>query len=72
MSKEKALKLSWRVLLAGLSIFTVLFCLDIKFVIAGINILVLDVLTAGIWVIVRLCRWAGRENTGKELSLYLP
>ena len=66
MSKEKALKLSWRVLLTGLSIFTVLFCLDIKFVIAGINILVLDVLTAGIWAFVCLCRWAGCENTGKR------
>lgn len=66
MSKEKALKLSWRVLLTGLSIFTVLFCFDIKFVVAGINVFVLDVLIAGIWAFVRLCRWAGRENTGKR------
>lgn len=66
MSKEKVLKLSWRVLLAGMSILTVLFFLDIKFVVLGINILVLDMLTAGIWAFVRLCRWAGRENTGKR------
>lgn len=45
---------------------SVLFCLDIKFVIAGINVFVLDALIAGIWVFVRLCRWAGRENTGKR------
>lgn len=39
---------------------------DIKFVVLGINILVLDMLTAGIWAFVRLCRWAGRENTEKR------
>lgn len=66
MSKEKVLKISWRVLLAGMSILTVLFFFDIKFVVWGINILVLDMLTAGIWAFVRLCRWAGRENTGKR------
>ena len=66
MSKEKVLKLSWRILLAGMSILTVLFFLDIKFVVLGINILVLDMLTAGIWTFVRLCRWAGRENTGRR------
>jgi len=66
MNKEKALKLSRRILLAGMSILTILFFLDIKFVVLGINILVLDMLTAGIWAFVRLCRWAGRENTGKR------
>ena len=65
MNKEKALKLSRRILLAGMSILTILFFLDIKFVVLGINILVLDMLTAGIWAFVRLCRWASRENTGK-------
>ena len=49
MNKEKALKLSRRILLAGMSILTILFFLDIKFVVLGINILVLDMLTAGIW-----------------------
>ena len=66
MSKEKGLKISWRVFLAGMFILTVLFFLDIKFVVLGINILVLDMLTAGIWAFVRLCRWAGRENTEKR------
>ncbi|MCI9106459.1 MAG: hypothetical protein HFG57_11000 [Lachnospiraceae bacterium] len=66
MSKEKGLKISWRVLLAGMFILTVLFFLDIKFVVLGINILVLDMLTVGIWAFVRLCRWAGRENTEKR------
>lgn len=66
MSKERGLKISWRVLLAGMFILTVLFFLDIKFVALGINILVLDMLTAGIWAFVRLCRWAGRENTEKR------
>ena len=50
MSKEKWLKISWRIFLAGMFILTVLFFLDIKFVALGINILVLDMLTAGIWV----------------------
>ena len=66
MNKEKALKLSRCILLAGMSILTILFFLDIKFVVLGINILVLDMLTAGIWAFVRLCRWAGRENTEKR------
>jgi hypothetical protein len=66
MCKEKVLKISWCALLAGMSVLTVLFSLDIKFVVLGINILVLDVLTAGVWIFVRLCRWAGRENTGKR------
>ena len=66
MSKKKGLKISWRVLLAGMFILTVLFFLDIKFVVLGINILVLDMLTVGIWAFVRLCRWAGRENTEKR------
>lgn len=66
MSKEKELKTSWRILLAGMFILTVLFFLDIKFVVLGINILVLDMLTAGIWVFVHLCRWADRENTEKR------
>lgn len=66
MSREKVLKILWRVFLAGMSILTVLFFFDIKFVVLGINILVLDMLTAGIWVFVRLCRWAGRENTEKR------
>ncbi len=66
MNKEKALKLSRCILLAGMSILTILFFLDIKFVVLGINILVLDMLTAGIWAFVCLCRWASRENTGKR------
>lgn len=66
MSKEKVLKLSWRILLAGMFIFTVLFFLDIKFVVLGTNILALDMLTAGIWAFVCLCRWASCENTGKR------
>lgn len=68
MNKEKALKLSRRILLAGMSILTILFFLDIKFVVLGINILVLDMLTAGIWAFVRLCRWAGRENTERRTA----
>ena len=66
MSREKVLKILWRVFLAGMSILTVLFFFDIKFVVLGINILVMDMLTAGIWAFARLCRWAGRENTAKR------
>ena len=66
MNREKVLKISWYIFLAVMSILTVLFFCDIKFMVIGINILVWDVLTAGIWIFVRLCKWAGRENTGRR------
>ena len=66
MNREQVLKISWYIFLAVMSVLTVLFFFDIKFVIMGINILVLDVLTAGIWMFVHLCKWAGRENTGRR------
>lgn len=66
MNREKVLKISWYIFLAVMSILTVLFFFDIKFMVIGINILVWDVLTAGIWIFVRLCKWAGRENTGRR------
>lgn len=68
MNKEKAIKTSWHIFLAAMAVLTVLFFLDIKFVILGLNILVLDMLTAGIWAFVRLCRWAGRENTERRTA----
>ena len=66
MNREKVLKLSWYIFLAVMSILTVLFFFDIKFMVIGINILMWDVLAAGIWMFVRLCKWAGRENTGRR------
>ena len=64
-SNERLLKKSWYLLLAAMSILTLLFIIGVRFVVMGINILVLDALTAGIWIFVRLCKWAGRENTEK-------
>ena len=63
---KKRLKISPHILLVVMSILTILFFLDIKFVVIGLNILVWDVLIGGIWVFVRLCKWAGQENTGKR------
>ena len=54
MNKEKAMKTSWYIFLAAMAVLTILFFLDIKFVVLGLNILVLDMLTAGIWAFVRL------------------
>ena len=66
MNKEKAIKISWYIFLAAMAVLTILFFLDIKFVVVGINILVLDALTAGVWIFARLCKWAGCKNTGKR------
>jgi len=66
MNRERALKISWYIFLAVMSILTLLFFFDIKFMVIGINILVWDVLAVGIWMFVRLCKWAGRENTGRR------
>lgn len=66
MNTEKVLKRSWYVLLSVMFILTILFFLEIKFMVAGLNILVWDVLAAGIWMFVKLYKWAGRKNTGRR------
>ena len=66
MNREKVLKISWYIFLAVMSILTVLFFLDVKFVVLWLNILEWDIVMAAIWVFVRLCRWAGRKNTGRR------
>ncbi len=66
MDKKRVLRISWYVLVGVLTLFTIVFFFDIKFVIMGINILVLDALIAGIWMFVRLCIWAVCENTGRR------
>ena len=66
MDEKKSLKISWYILLASMSVLTILFFFDIKFMVAGLNIIVWDMLAGGIWIFVKLCRWAGRENTGKR------
>ena len=48
MNREKALKISWYIFLAVMTILTVLFFFDIKFMVIGINILVWDVLAVRI------------------------
>ena len=66
MDKKKFLKILWYILLASMSVLTVLFFFDIKFMVAGSNIIAWDILAGGIWIFVKLCKWAGRENTGKR------
>ncbi len=69
MDKDKVLRISQYSFFAIVGILTVLFFFNIKFMVIGINILVWDVLAAGIWMFVRLCKWAGRKNTEKGRSL---
>ena len=66
MDKDKVLRISQYSFFAIAGILTVLFFFDIKFMVIGINILVWDVLAAGIWMFVHLCKWAGRKNTGRR------
>ena len=66
VDKKKSLKISWYILLASMSVLTILFFFDIKFMVAGLNIIAWDMLVGGIWIFVKLCKWAGRENTGKR------
>lgn len=66
MNKRNLFAILRYIFMGALILFTSLFFLDIKFVVIGLNILVWDVLIGGIWVFVRLCKWAGRENTGKR------
>ena len=66
VNKEKSLKIAWYILLASMSVLTVLFFFDIKFMVTGLNIIAWDILAGGIWIFIKLCKWAGRENTGKR------
>lgn len=66
VNKDKSLKIAWYILLASMSVLTILFFFDIKFMVAGLNIIAWDMLAGGIWIFVKLCKWAGRENTGKR------
>ena len=66
VNKDKSLKIAWYILLASMSVLTVLFFFDIKFMVAGLNIIAWDILAGGIWIFIKLCKWAGRENTGKR------
>ena len=65
MDKKKVLRIAPYAFLATRGILTILFFLDIKFVV-GMNIIAWDVLAAAIWIFVKLCKWAGRENTGRR------
>lgn len=66
MDKKRTFRISKYILAGAMVLFTILYCFDIKFVVIGLNILVWDMLTAGVWIFVRLCIWAGRENTGRR------
>ena len=61
MDEKKFLKILWYILLASMSVLTVLFFFDIKFMVAGSNIIAWDILAGGIWIFVKLCKWAGRS-----------
>lgn len=65
MDKKKVLRIAPYAFLATMGILTILFFLDIKFVI-GLNTIAWDVLAAAIWIFFKLCKWAGRENTGRR------
>ena len=58
MDKKKVLRIAPYAFLATRGILTILFFLDIKFVV-GMNIIAWDVLAAAIWIFVKLCKWAG-------------
>lgn len=63
---EKFWKTARWILLVSLPVWTVLFFCDIKFVMFGKNIIEWDILIGVGWVFCRLCRWAGREHTGRR------
>lgn len=65
MDKEKVSRIAPYAFLSAMGILTILFFLDIKFVV-GLNIIAWDMVAAAIWIFVKLCKWAGRENTGRR------
>ena len=65
MDKQKLWTMDPYAFLATMAMLTFLFFLDIKFVV-GLNIIAWDMLAAAIWIFVKLCKWAGRENTGRR------
>lgn len=69
MDKKKRRKISQYVLLAALSALTILYFFDVKFVVMGLNIIAWDVLAGGVWIFVKLCKWAKGKNTGKRTLL---
>ena len=66
MGGKRRRKISGYVLLAAMAVFTILFFCDIKFVVAGLNIIVWDILAGGIWLLVRLGKWAGQGKSGRK------
>ena len=52
VDEKKSLKISWYILLASMSVLTILFFFDIKFMVAGLNIIAWDMLAGGIWIFV--------------------
>lgn len=61
MDKKKVLRIAPYAFLAAMGILTILFFLDIKFVV-GLNIIAWDMLAVAVWIFVRLYKWAGQEN----------
>ncbi len=66
MDRDKTFRILRYSFFAITGILTLLFFLDIKFMVFGLNILEWDAIMAAVWIFVRSCRWACRENTGKR------
>ena len=65
VSKEKPLKIAWYILLASMSVLTILFFFDIKFMVAGLNIIAWDILAGGIWIFINCVDGLGVRIRGK-------
>lgn len=67
MDEDKVLRISRYSFFAIIGILTLLFFFDVKLVVLGLNILEWDIVMTAIWMFVRLCKWAERENTGRRM-----
>ena len=68
VNKEKSLKIAWYILLASMSVLTVLFFFDIKFMVAGSNIIAWDILAGGIWILLNCANGLGVKIREKGRS----
>jgi len=70
VDEKKSLKISWYILLASMSVLTVLFFFDIKFMVAGLNIIEWDMLAGGIWIFGKLFVISLRASWGILIILF--
>lgn len=66
LCKMNGKKAVWYGFWAGMAVLTVLFFLDVKLMVAGLNIFWWDGLAVGLWLFVRLTRWVAHSNTVKR------